>query len=563
MTIKKRAKKGNSAKEWVETLDTTLRDGGQTAGQNGGTAQEKLQIAHALDEWEPTYIEGGWPGANPTDTLFFELMKEQPLKNATLVAFGATARKQYLGHEWDDPSLQALLASGVNTVVLFGKAWAAEVENTLRITWEENLSLVENSIRFFRDRGVEVIFDGEHSSSAILDPDVRVQEYTLNVLRAARDAGARAIVLCDTNGRLFPYQVPTIVKRVRGALGRKVKLGFHGHNDTGCAVANSLMAVECGVDHIQGTINGYGERAGNADLTQLAYPLKGRCGLKLHLTTWISRFVNNILEVTSNPHQPYVGNKVFTHAAGVHGDAMEKGRVIGYRPYEFINPAEVGNESGSSLSRNSGRTNILNYLKSHGFEKLADSRNSGELIPQIVDMIKDLEEQGINPDVASGTVALLIRELIGCSIPFSLVAFRHEEIKEEGTDLATQHTAEVTLCINGENITACAEGDGPVHALDNAVHEILDPRFPFIRNVEITLYKVTAIMNGERPREIDGKVKGSAALTRVLLAHNSSQCFAGAETSITAASLDALLQLYSLTIMEKMEKQEELAFEVL
>ncbi|UCC62870.1 MAG: citramalate synthase [Anaerolineae bacterium] len=505
----------------VTLYDTTLRDGAQQEGLSF-SVDDKLKIARRLDRLGVAYIEGGWPGSNPKDAAFFERVPELCLAQAVVTAFGST-RRAGLAVE-DDANIQALLAAGTRVVAVFGKSWDLHVRRVLNTTLEENLHMIADSVCYLKAKGREVIYDAEHFFDGYqADP-----AYALQTLAAAADAGADVLVLCDTNGGSLPSAVAAVVAQVRGATA--TPLGVHAHNDGDMAVANSLAAVEAGVVHVQGTINGYGERCGNANLCSVIPALKLKMGCdcisdeQLRTLTETARYVSELANLSPDTHQPYVGRSAFAHKGGMHVNALLKCEAS----YQHIEPGLVGNRKRVVVSELSGKSNIA--YKADEFD--LDLGRDPEQTRQILQLIKELESQGFQFEGAEGSVELLIRRAQpGYEQPFELLDFHVLVRGHHNSRMAAEATVKVRV---GDQIMhTAADGNGPVNALDAAVRKALMPFYPHLADVHLTDYKV---------RILDGEA-GTAAQTRVLIDSADSQrtwSTVGSSTNIIEASWQAL-----------------------
>jgi 2-isopropylmalate synthase len=483
----------------VLLYDTTLRDG--TQGESVCfTAEEKLAIAMRLDEFGIHYIEGGWPGSNPKDMQFFELAGRVAFKHARIAAFGSTRRAGIPPAE--DANLRALLESGAPVVTIFGKSWTLHVEEIMGNTREENLAMIADSITWLKAAGREVIYDAEH----FFDGYEQDAAYALRTLEAAYRSGADAIVLCDTNGGTLPFRVARIVEEVREAFsrwnGRQVRLGIHTHDDCGLAVANSLAAVQAGADMVQGTINGFGERCGNADLTTIIPVL---C-LKMHVDCLpegrlerlkrLSRFVDETANMIPRNARPFVGKSAFAHKGGVHVSAIRKNP----RAYEHIDPDRVGNKRHVLVSDMSGRSNIEYKARELGVELNGNGLDAQKIVAEI----KKMEQEGYQFDTADGSFKLLLQRFTDQYQPlFDLEAFRITIEKDKDRPCSAHAT--IKISVEGKNEITAAEGNGPVSALDNALRKALDKFYPNLDRMRLVDFKV---------RVIDGRL-GTAAKVRV------------------------------------------------
>lgn len=483
--------------EPVYLYDTTLRDG--TQGENiNFTAEEKIRIARRLDDIGIHYIEGGWPGSNPRDRHFFELAKEVEFKNARLAAFGSTRKPGIL--PGDDPNLRALLESETPAVTIFGKTWDLHVK-LMSNTLEENLSMIEDSVAFLKKHGKEVIYDAEHFFDGYKDNP----EYSLLTLKAAHRGGADVIVLCDTNGGTLPFELVPIFTQVRNSInGSGIRLGIHTHNDCGMAVANSIEAVNAGAIMVQGTVNGYGERCGNADMMSLipilALKMNRPCmsGENLKKLRSLSRFVSETANMIPLNNRPFVGRSAFAHKGGIHVSAVMKNP----RAYEHMEPELVGNARHVLVSDMAGKSNIEYKAKELG----VNLTNNGCDTRKIVEAVKIMEEDGYQFDAADGSLKIFLEKFTGQFQPvFDLQSFRVTIEKDRQKPCSAHATVKISVGCKDE-ITA-AEGDGPVSALDNALRKALNQFFPEIDEMHLVDFKV---------RVIDGR-DGTAAKVRVLI----------------------------------------------
>lgn len=506
----------------VLLYDTTLRDGSQGEGISF-SAEDKLRIARRLDALGIHYIEGGWPGSNPKDIAFFQEARKIGWKNATITAFGSTRRPEISAAE--DRNLTALLESGVKVATIFGKTWDFHVTNALRTSLDENLAMIKESVAFLRSHGLEVFFDGEH----FFDGYKANPEYALNCLKAAAEAGASYLVLCDTNGGTLPSEVTAIVQVVQN-LG--VPLGIHAHNDSGLAVANSILAVEAGVTQVQGTINGFGERAGNADLCSIIPNLQLKMGLncltdlQLQNLTKTARFLWELANLHPNPNQPFVGRSTFAHKGGIHVSALRRNP----ETYEHIPPEAVGNNRRILVSELSGTSNILWKAEEYNLDVSSDQFATDKL----VQIVKELENQGYYFEGAEASFEILLKKALGVYQPlFELINFR---LIIEKQDNGSEPVAEASVKVKvGEQIIhTVADGNGPVNALDAALRKALALVYPHIEQIQLNDYKV---------RVLD-ETAGTAAKVRVLIesvGSGRSWGTVGVSTNIIEASWRALV----------------------
>ena len=474
----------------VQIYDTTLRDGTQGEGVSL-SVEDKVKIALRLDEMGISYIEGGWPGSNPKDSQFFERARGLRLSRAKLTAFGSTRRPD---SPTPDATLNSILDAGTETVALFGKSWRLHVDRVLRTTPEENLRMIEDSVEFFRRQGREVIYDAEHFFDGFKDDP----EYAIATLSAAKDAGAEWIVLCDTNGGSLTDEVGSIVKRIVQEVGGNI--GIHTHNDSELAVANTLAAVSAGARHVQGTINGYGERTGNANLCSIIPNLQVKMGYQcvekenLRRLTELSRYVAEVANLSHDIKLPYVGASSFAHKAGMHVNAVLKAN----ESFEHLPPETVGNRRRILISELSGRSNVLYTAQQFGVEM---QTKAGE-VRNMVDTIKRLEHEGYQFEGAEASFELLVRRTQpGYSPPFELSDLLVLVEKRTGLDLLAEATVKVK--IGAEVLHTVAEGNGPVNALDAAIRKALLNFFPELEDVQLSDYKV---------RVIDGDAATAAAV---------------------------------------------------
>lgn len=508
----------------VQVYDTTLRDGAQQEGLNLSVV-DKLAIAGHLDELGVGFIEGGWPGANPKDTEFFaRAAKELNLKSAQLAAFGSTRKAGVVAA--DDPQVRALLDSLAPVVTLVAKSHVRHVDLALRTTNVENLAMIRDTVTFLRGEGRRVFLDAEH----FFDGYLLDRAYALEVLRVAAEAGAEVVALCDTNGGMLPDQIGDVVADALASTG--VPLGIHCHNDTGCAVANSLVAVDAGVTQVQGTINGYGERTGNANLITIIANLQLKKGLALvspeHLRE-ATRIAHSIAEVTNVPaasRQPYVGASAFAHKAGLHASAIKVDADL----YQHQDPAAVGNEMRMLVSDMAGRASIELKGRELGFDLAGDK----DLLGRVVEKVKEAELRGYTFDAADASFELLLRrELDG----EDLVYFEIESWRvttDYAADRPAPSEASVKLRAGGRRHVALGEGNGPVNALDHALRQCLLEVYPELERIELTDYRVRILEASH----------GTDAVTRVLIEHandETSWTTVGVAPNIVEASWIALV----------------------
>ena len=514
----------------VTLYDTTLRDGTQREGMSL-SVEDKMRIAQKLDLLGIAYIEGGFPGSNPKDIEFFERMGELKLTQAQVTAFGSTCRKDTPAE--DDAGLDAMISTGCKTLCIFGKAWDVHVTETLQTTLPENVRMVRDSVAYLKTQVDTVFFDAEHFFDGYrANPD-----YALEVVRAAADAGADCVVLCDTNGGVLPQEVVRIVRELRELVD--VPLGIHAHNDSGCAVANSLVAIDAGAVQVQGTVNGYGERAGNADLISIIPSLV----LKMHddaltaeqlrLITEVSHFVAETANISPNPYQPYVGASAFAHKGGVHASAAARLP----EAYEHIAPARVGNSARVVVSELAGRASLTLKAAELGIDLSADQ----EEVSRALDAIKELEYRGYSFEAADGSLSVMLKKRLGTHEPaFRLESFRVIAEKREDGRVATEATIKVH--VGGQRFIATAEGNGPVNALDKALRAAIGRFYPRLDKISLEDYKV---------RVLDER-KGTGAVTRVLIESTDGEKSwgtVGVSENIIEASWEALVDSIDYGLM--------------
>ena len=505
----------------IVLYDTTLRDGTQREGISL-SVEDKLKITRRLDRLGVAYVEGGWPGSNPKDLAFFERVSELRLERAVVSAFGSTRRAGVAVEQ--DANIQALIAAGTPAVAVFGKSWDLHVHRVLNTTLEENLRMIADSVRHLKALGREVIYDAEH----FFDGYRANPAYAMQALAAAAEAGADVLVLCDTNGGALPSTVADVVAAVRRAT--TTPLGIHAHNDGEMAVANSLVAVEGGVVHVQGTINGYGERCGNANLCSIIPALKLKMGHdcitdeQMRTLSEMAHYVSERANLQLDAHLPYVGHSAFAHKGGMHVNALVKCE----ESYQHVQPGAVGNRKRVIVSELSGKSNIAYKASEFGLELAGGS----ERARQVLGRIKDLENQGFKFEGAEGSVELLIRRTQpDYTPPFELIDFHVLVRGLHGGGMSAEATVKVR--VGDQVMHTAADGDGPVNALDTAVRKALLPFYPGLADVHLTDYKV---------RILDGEA-GTAAQTRVLIDSSNghrSWSTVGSSTNIIEASWQAL-----------------------
>jgi len=516
----------------IQIYDTTLRDGTQREGISLSCA-DKLRIARKLDKLGVAFVEGGWPGSNPKDAEFFERVRDLEWHTALIAAFGSTCRAR--GGPEGDANIKALLDARTPVCTVVGKSWTLHVAEVLRTTLDDNLRLIEQSLAYLRAQGRRVIYDAEHFFDGYkADP-----AYALETLKAAVRGGAETVVLCDTNGGALPWETVEIVRAVKAALAHP--LGIHAHNDSECAVAISLAAVREGVIQVQGTINGYGERCGNANLCAIIPDLELKLGLhclpeghlpKLHE---VSHFVAEVANLAPDEHMAYVGNSAFAHKGGIHVAAMRRNG----HSYQHVDPTLVGNQQRVVVSELSGRGNLLSKAEEYGLDV-----NGGSEVADVLSEIKTLEAQGFSFEAAEASVAMMMqRQQPGYTPPFELIDFSVNVEHRRGRGIFAEATVKVR--VDGEVQHTAAEGNGPVNALDMALRKALVSHYPDIANFHLADYKVR-ILNSD---------SGTAATTRVLIdTQNGTKRWStvGASANIIEASWRALADSveYGLTMKE-------------
>ncbi|MGD8455223.1 MAG: citramalate synthase [Anaerolineales bacterium] len=508
-------------KSKILIYDTTLRDGTQREGISL-SCDDKLRIAQKLDDLGVAIIEGGWPGSNPKDEEFFHRLDELNLKHAKIAAFGATCRPG--SAPADDPNIRALIEADTPAYTLVGKSWTLHVIDVLQTSLKENLRIIRDSVKYLKESGSEVIFDAEHFFDGYKDDQV----YALQTLQAAIDGGADTVVLCDTNGGTLPHEIAKTVRDVKSLIPN-VRLGIHAHNDTECAVANTLAAVKEGATQVQGTINGYGERCGNANLCSVIPDLEIKMGMqclpdgKIAQLSEVSNFVAEVANLAPYEHQPFVGKSAFAHKGGIHVAAMQRN----VDSYQHLDPEVVGNKFRTVVSELSGKGNLVSKAKEFGID-IEDEDG----LKDILKKIKAMEAEGFSFESAEASVALMFQRLNdNYKPPFELIDFSATVEHRQGRGVFAE--AMVKIRVNGEVIHTISEGNGPVNALDAALRKGLVPIYPRLAEFQLADYKV---------RIIDGN-HGTAATTRVLIDTQNSHnrwSTVGASANIIEASWLAL-----------------------
>ena len=526
----------------IQIYDTTLRDG--TQGENiNFSSKEKVKIAKKLDELGVHYVEGGWPGSNNRDARFFELAQQEKFNHSRITAFGATRKPGITAA--DDANLQALIASNTPAVAIFGKSWPLHVETIMGNTREENLAMILDSVTFLKSHDREVIYDAEHFFDGYKDDAT----YASQTLQAAAEGGASFLVLCDTNGGTLPSEIQMIVTELKQYLdsqGCTVRLGIHCHNDCGMAVANSISAVQAGATMVQGTVNGYGERCGNADITSIIPILSLKMNRSsipkenLNQIKTFSRYVSETANMIPLHSRPFVGKSAFAHKGGIHVNAVMKEP----RAYEHMDPKLVGNRRRVLVSDMSGKSNVVYKAKELGVE----IGNNGKDCKEIVAEIKSMEDQGFQFDVADGSMKILLEKFTEQFKPhFDLDSFRISIEKDKQLD-CTSH-AIIKINVDGVDEITAAEGHGPVSALDNALRKALGRFYPAMDGMRLVDFKV---------RVIDGR-EGTAARVRVFIESRDNEetwTTIGVSEDIIEASWQALADSFQYKLAKEQDKKK-------
>lgn len=516
----------------VEIYDTTLRDGSQGEGISY-SVKDKLRIAERLDQLGVAFIEGGWPGSNPKDQQFFKEARKIKFKTAKLAAFGSTRRAGIKASE--DVNLRDLVQAQTPVVTIFGKTWDFHVKEALRVSLQENLDMISDSVAFLRSKGREVVYDAEH----FFDGYKANSDYALQALRAAYNAGARTIVLCDTNGGTLPSQIFQIVREIREVID--APLGIHTHNDSGTGVANALAAVEAGARHVQGTINGFGERCGNSDLVALIANLQLKMGFAciepshMKQLTETSHYVGEVANLVIQNNQPYVGKSAFAHKGGIHINAMLKNP----QTYEHILPEIVGNTRRFLTSELSGKSNIM--IKAQALD--ASLTKESPKTRLIHELVQKLENEGYQFEAAEASFELLVHKTLKKYKPFFGVLGYKSVVISEGNQ-APVSEATVHLKVQGKEELMAAQGDGPVNALDSALRKALIPYYPALGKMHLSDFKV---------RVLDQK-SGTAAKVRVFVESNDddgSWTTVGISENVIEASWRALLDSIEYKLLKR------------
>lgn len=516
----------------LKIYDTTLRDGSQCKGVSF-SVEDKLKIAQKLDHLGVDYIEGGWPGSNPKDHDFFQRVKNLSLKKAKISAFGSTRHPSCSVAE--DANIKALLSAPVQTIAVFGKCWDFHVRNALGVTLKENLNMILETVSFLKMKGREVFFDAEH----FFDGFRHNPEYALAAINRATQGGADLIVLCDTNGGVFPLELQEIIKRVKSEVS--IPLGIHAHDDAGMAVANSIVAVQSGFQQVQGTINGYGERCGNANLCTIIPNIQLKLNLSLISSeqlaglTKLSRYVAEMANIVPNERQPYVGNNAFTHKGGIHVDAVNKNP----ETYEHASPEMIGNRRQILVSELSGKSNVLYKTKANNLNLNKNDTST----KTILETLKKMEYEGYQFEGADGSFDLLVWKAMNAYQPlFGLHGFRVIIERHHNDGLHCEATIKVG--VGDKRVHTAAEGNGPVNALDNALRKALEQFYPELKDIKLVDYKV---------RVLDGK-DGTEAKVRVLIESRDEQKTwgtVGVSSNIIEASWLALVDSIEYGILSQ------------
>lgn len=506
----------------IEIYDTTLRDGSQGEGITL-SVEDKIRIARRLDEFGMDFIEGGWPGSNPKDEEFFERMKSVRFKNARLASFGSTRRADIAAGE--DPQLAKLVRSETPVITIFGKSWEEHVRYALRTSLEENLRMIGDSVAYLKRHAETVIYDAEH----FFDGYRNRPDYALKCLQAALEAGADRLVLCDTNGGTLPHELAAIVAAVRNYLPGSLT-GIHSHNDSECGVANALAAVREGATHVQGTVNGYGERCGNCNLLPVVASLRLKLGFdcllpeSLEHLTGLSQYVDEVANLAPDTRRPYVGKSAFAHKGGVHADAVLKGA-----SYEHIDPEAVGNSRRLLVSELAGGSSISGKAAEYGIDLHRKSPETRRLLHAVTER----EHEGYSYEGAEGSFELLMMRSLGrARTLFELRAFRCIVERRGGAEEPITE-ATIKIVVNGEERLTVAEGDGPVHALDGALRKALLEFYPELAQIKLTDFKVRVVNSRE----------GTAARVRVIIVSSDGAqewSTVGVSTNMIEASWQAL-----------------------
>lgn len=527
----------------IELYDTTLRDGTQAENFNL-SVDDKIRVSRRLDELKIDFIEGGWPGSNPMSVDYFKAMRDVELKHSVLTAFGST--RHFKSAPEKDPNLNALIDAKTSGITIFGKSWDIHVRDALRIGLEDNLLIIEDSLAYLRPHVKHLFYDAEH----FFDGFKNNQEYCLTTLARAVSGGAETIILCDTNGGTLPHEIQPIMERVKqyfAEINAEVKIGIHTHNDSETAVANALLAVNAGATQVQGTVNGYGERCGNCNLTSILPALVFKMGLeceageRIDQLYSISRFVDELANLPHNRYQPFVGESAFAHKGGIHVSAVQRNPMT----YEHIEPERVGNVRRVLISDQAGRANIIHKVKKYGLSLEQDD----PLMLSIIKELKDLENKGYQYEAAEASFELLMRRALGLEKNFfkpegfRVINFKHQMDKPPLTE------ATIRLFVGGSEVHTASLGDGPVNALDKALRKALTRFYPSLADMELIDYKVR-VLSGEY---------GTGAQVRVLVESRDDRCrwgTVGVSVNIIEASWQALVDSINYKLMKDDTKME-------
>lgn len=521
----------------IDMFDSTLRDGAQGEGISF-SVQDKIHIVKALDELGVPYIEAGNPGSNPKDLEFFNEVKKLKLKHSHLVAFGSTRRKSI--DVKDDANVQSLLSAGTEHICIFGKTWDFQVKEILKATLEENLAMIADTVAFFVSKGKTVFYDAEH----YFDGYCANPEYAIATLKAAHKAGAKTLVLCDTNGGKLPDEIMSMTAIALKETGAQI--GIHCHNDTGMAVASSLLSVKGGAEHVQGTLLGFGERTGNANLSSIIANLQVKMGYDclpegcMENLTIVCRRVAEVANIALDNGMPFVGYNAFSHKAGMHIDAVTKNPVA----YEHVNPETVGNERRFLMSEVAGRSLVIEKIRKFDPNIQKDS----PVATQIVARVKELEHEGYQFEGAEGSFELLMRKNMGKYKPFFDLEYYKVIVEQPIEGIPSTAFGQVKIGVDGEMAITAGEGDGPVHALDGALRRALEKFYPQVKQIRLTDFKV---------RVLDSK-SATAAKVRVLIESTDGETewtTVGVSSDLIEASWIALVDSFEYKLIMDVEKR--------
>ncbi len=528
----------------VQIYDTTLRDGTQAENFNL-SVMDKIRISHKLDDLGIDFIEGGWPGSNPLAVEFFQAMQGEHLKHAKLAAFGST--RLFANPCEKDKNLQALIDAKATVITIFGKSWDIHVHDALRIELEDNLLIIEESLAYLKPHVEHLFYDAEH----FFDGFKKNSEYALASLGKAIDGGAECLILCDTNGGMLPHEVQPIIERVQQYVAERkavVELGIHAHNDSETAVANSLLAMSLGVKQVQGTMNGYGERCGNANLASIIPALALKMDYQCQSVTNIDKLydtamlVDELANLPHNKYQPYVGRSAFAHKGGIHVSAVKRNPLT----YEHIDPATVGNIRRILISDQAGKSNVLHKAKKFGIELDSESPIAAAIVAEL----KELENQGFQYEGAEASFELLMRRAVGTQPNyFTLKGFRALNSKRK-MDRPPETEATIRLEVGGQGVHTAASGNGPVNALDSAMRKALIQFYPALEDLELVDYKVR-VLSGQH---------GTGAKVRVLIESRDQYeqwGTVGVSLNIIEASWQALVDSINYKLMRDEQRHAE------